>query len=346
MIIDLDKFIARERPYWEGLESRLKTLEADPDRRMPFEEVKQFHYLYRRTASGLAQIATYATDPQIRVYLENIVGRAYSEIYTIRDKTPRFRPLRWLWGTFPQTFRRHLALFLLSAAILFSGGVFGALAVALDSEAKPVLMPFSHLAGDPSERVAREEQADGHKQLDGHMAQFSSSLMTHNTKVAIFAMALGMTWGIGTVLLVFYNGAILGAVMLDYVLAGENLFLAGWLLPHGAFEIPAILIGSQAGLVLASAMIGRGRPISMRARLKSVRSDLVTLIGGGGLMLVWAGLVEAFFSQYHAPVLPYELKIGFGILELLLLALFLGLAGRSTAWWQRLIRRQPKKVVR
>lgn len=345
MIIDLDKFVARERPYWDRLESLLKKLEADPERRMPFEEIKQFHYLYRRTASGLAQIATYATDPQLRVFLDNIVGRAYSEIYTIHRRAPRLRPMRWLWGTFPQTFRRHLALFLLSAAILLTGGVFGALAVALDSEAKPVLMPFPHLAGDPSERVDREEQADAHQRLDGRMAQFSSDLMTHNTRVAIFAMALGMSWGIGTVLLVFYNGALLGAVMLDYVMAGESLFLAGWLLPHGAFEIPAILIGSQAGLVLASALIGRGRPISMRTRLKAVRGDLVTLIGGVGLMLVWAGLVEAFFSQYHAPVLPYELKMGFGILELLLLALFLGMAGRSSAWWQRVKERNPEKVV-
>ena len=345
MIIDLEKFIARERPYWSQLESRLKKLEADPEGRMPFEDIQKFHYLYRRTASGLAQMATFATDPQLRAYLENIVGRAYSEIYTICDQTPAFHPLRWLWGTFPQTFRRHLALFLLSAAILSAGGVFGALAVALDSDAKPVLMPFSHLAGDPSERVGREEGADGHRQLDGHMAQFSSYLMTHNTKVAIFAMALGMSWGLGTVLLVFYNGVILGAVIMDYILAGEGLFLAGWLLPHGVFEIPAILIGSQAGLVIASALIGRGRPISMRARLKAIRSDLVTLIGGGGLLLVWAGLVEAFISQYHAPLLPYELKIGFGILELLSLALFLGLAGRSTTWWQRVTGRPSKKMV-
>ncbi|MBL0713708.1 MAG: stage II sporulation protein M [Desulfosarcina sp.] len=292
----------------------------------------------------ISKIATYAIDPQIRVYLENIVGRAYSEIYTIRGQAHRFTPWRWLWGTFPQTFRRHLALFLLSAGILLAGGVFGALAVGLDGEAKQVLMPFSHLAGDPSDRVDREEQADGHKRLDGRMAPFSSQLMTHNTKVAIFAMALGMSWGIGTVLLVFYNGAILGAVILDYIRAGESVFLAGWLLPHGAFEIPAILIGSQAGLVLASALIGWGRPVPMRTRLKAVRGDLVTLIGGGGLMLVWAGLVEAFFSQYHAPVLPYGLKIGFGVLELLLLGLFFGWAGRSTVWRKCVARRPSGKA--
>jgi hypothetical protein len=45
-------------------------------------------------------------------------------------------------------------------------------------------------------------------------------------------------------------------------------------------------------------------------------------------MLIWAGIVEAFFSQYHEPVLPYEVKIGFGIVELALLVLFLAKSGR------------------
>lgn len=55
--------------------------------------------------------------------------------------------------------------------------------------------------------------------------------------------------------------------------------------------------------------------------------DLVALIGGVGIMLVWAGLIEALFSQYHEPVLPYPVKIGFGVAELLLLVLFLSKAG-------------------
>ena len=46
-------------------------------------------------------------------------------------------------------------------------------------------------------------------------------------------------------------------------------------------------------------------------------------------MLVWAGIVEAFLSQYHQPVLPYDLKIGFGLVELILLAFFFARAGRA-----------------
>jgi uncharacterized membrane protein SpoIIM required for sporulation len=99
------------------------------------------------------------------------------------------------------------------------------------------------------------------------------------------------------------------------------------LLPHGVIEIPAIVLAGQAGLVLAGALIGWGRSISLRARLRNISGDLVTLIMGVAVMLIWAGIVEAFFSQYHEPVIPYEVKIGFGVLEFILLILFLTKSG-------------------
>jgi hypothetical protein len=51
---------------------------------------------------------------------------------------------------------------------------------------------------------------------------------------------------------------------------------------------------------------------------------------GVAVMLIWAGIIEAFFSQYHEPVIPYGAKIGFGVLELFLLVLFLTMSGRRT----------------
>ena len=52
-------------------------------------------------------------------------------------------------------------------------------------------------------------------------------LMTHNAQVAFFSTACGMTWGLGTMILLFYNGVILGAVSFDYVQAGQAKFLLG-----------------------------------------------------------------------------------------------------------------------
>jgi uncharacterized membrane protein SpoIIM required for sporulation len=88
-------------------------------------------------------------------------------------------------------------------------------------------------------------------------------------------------------------------------------------------EIPAILIAGQAGLLFGRAMIGWSSRESLRQRLRKVSPDVMTLAFGLAIMLVWAGAVEAFFSQFHEPVLPYALKILFGVIELAALVLFL-----------------------
>jgi uncharacterized membrane protein SpoIIM required for sporulation len=339
MIIDLQRFITGERSFWTELEKILDKLEAEPNQKMTLDQASRFHQLYERTAADLAKITTFSSEPETRRYLENLVARAYGEIHETRERHRRFFPLTWFFQTFPQTFRRHVRAFYFSLAVTVAGCAFGGFGIALDPESRPVLMPFAHLQQDPSERVAEEEKAM-HDRLAGEHASFSMFLMTHNTKVSIFTLALGMTWGVGTIVMLFYNGVILGAVSVDFIRAGQTKFLAGWLLPHGAVEIPSILIAGQAGLVLAVALIGWGRRTPLRARLREISQDLVTLIFGVAILLVWAGFVEAFLSQYHEPVIPYSGKIAFGVVELILLFLFLARSGSKNAGPDK--RREPR----
>jgi len=326
MIIDLPRFVAAERPNWEELEKFLARLEVQPGACLTLAEVRRFHLLYERAASDLARISTYSSEPETRKYLESLVARAYGEIHETRGSRTRLQPVRWFFRTLPRTFRRHYRAFALSVAITLVGCLFGGFAVALDPEAKQIITPFPHLLGDPAKRVADEEKAVDDR-LEGAKSSFSAELMTHNTRVAILALALGMTWGVGTAILLFYNGVILGAIAWDYVRAGQTTFLLGWLLPHGSVEIPAILIAGQAGLVLAGALIGWSRRIPLGVRLREIGGDLVTLIFGVAILLVWAGLVESFLSQYHEPVFPYWAKITLGLIELGLLAFFLARSG-------------------
>jgi uncharacterized membrane protein SpoIIM required for sporulation len=326
MIIDLQKYIADESRFWSELEAVLDRLEKRPALRLTLSQLKRFHYLYRRASADLAKIKTFSAEPNTRIYLESLVARAFGQIHETREKAQRLSPLHWFFFSFPQTFRKHINAFWICLIVMVVGGGFGGFAVLADPESRIALLPFSHLQGDPSDRVETEEGA-ANDRLEESKASFSSFLMTHNTKVAIFTLGLGITWGIGTLVMLFYNGVILGAVVLDYISANETQFLFGWLLPHGVIEIPAILMAGQAGLVLAGALIGWGKPIPLQMRLREIGGDLVTLIFGVALMLIWAGVVEAFFSQYHEPVIPYEIKIGFGVFELVVLILFLVKSG-------------------
>ena len=290
MIIDLPKFIATEQPYWNELDAALRRLETDPGATLDLHQARRFHYLYERTAADLARLNTFASEPEIRRFLEMLVARAYSEVHETRATPHRLRPWHWFTVMFPRTFRRHIGAFWLAVAVTLAGATFGGLALALDPEAKPVLMPFEHLQMDPRERVAQEEHAKTDR-LKGEKADFAAFLMTHNTRVSLLTMALGMTWGAGTILMLFSNGIMLGAVAMDYIRTGETPFLIGWLLPHGSFEIPAILIAGQAGLILGGALIGRGTRQTLTERMRAVSGDLTTLFFGVALMLVWAGLV-------------------------------------------------------
>jgi uncharacterized membrane protein SpoIIM required for sporulation len=326
MIIDLRRFIEEERPFWTELEAVLDRMEDYPERRMTLDDAKRFHYLYQRTSADLAKLATFSAAPETNRYLESLVARAYGEVHETRGSGARPAPAMWFLRTFPRTFRRHIRAFLLSVVITFVGIAFGCLAMTIDPDAKEILLPFPNLQGSPSERVAHEERAIN-DDLSGTKITGATWYMTHNTRVSIFTMALGATYGVGTVIMLFYNGVILGAVALDYVRAGQSTFLLAWLSPHGVIEIPAILLAGQAGLVLAGALIGWGKRASLRVRLREISADLTTLCFGVALLLVWAGFIEAFVSQYHEPVLPYSFKIGFALIELFLLVLLLTRAG-------------------
>ena len=321
MIVDIQRFTEIARPRWQRLEWHLKRMENDPLYQCTIEEIQEINALYQHACADLARVAPLAATPELKQYLEWLVSRAYCEIHESRTR-PVFSPQRWFLETLPRTFQRHIRAFQLSAAVTVLGMLFGIVAMKIDPEAKAVLMPFPQLLESPERRVAREMTERG-RNLEGKMSSFSAMLMQHNTQVVLFTIALGTTLAFGTAVVLFYNGVILGAVAFDYIAGGQALFLLGWLLPHGAVEIPAILIGGQAGLVLGHALVGWGDRTPRTRRVRMVAPDLVTLAGGAALLLVWAGIVEAFFSQYHEPVVPYAVKILFGVVELALLAAFL-----------------------
>jgi uncharacterized membrane protein SpoIIM required for sporulation len=328
VILDLERFQAQAKPRWSKLESLLATIEGRPDHRMSPAEAEQLQEVYAYTAADLNRVSHGALAPELRQYLDRLVARAYAELhYVPPTRGELWQPRRWLriFTLFPEAFRRQSRYLALAVLITVLGCALGGLAVRYDPAAVDVLLPAEYLR-NPGERVQEEEQG---KKQDSHSAQieaaFSAKLIKHNIEVAMLAAALGVTFGIGTALLLFENGLLLGAVAVRYTQQGFGLFLSAWLLPHGVLEIPSILIAGQAGFYLARILLRRREDRDVR---QSMREWLV-LIAGMALMLVWAGIMEAFFSQHHEPVLPYAFKVAVGVAELLVLIAYLSLTGRK-----------------
>jgi len=127
----------------------------------------------------------------------------------------------------------------------------------------------------------------------------------------------------------FYNGLPLGALAMQYHLAGEGLFFWAWILPHGIPELTQIFIAGGAGLMIGRGMLLPGRRRRGRAVQQEARKAVLLVVGGMPI-LVLAGIIEGTISQIHAPTLPYWVKLAVAIVVGVGLYAYLLRAGRGS----------------
>jgi uncharacterized membrane protein SpoIIM required for sporulation len=162
---------------------------------------------------------------------------------------------------------------------------------------------------DPTERAKQEET--GQSSVE-EQAAFSSFLFTHNIQVAFLAFALGITAGIGTAIMLFSNGVLLGALAWVYASKGLSGWFWAWILPHGIPEISAICIAGAAGFVIARGLVAP-KGLTRREAVRKEALTAVKLLLGTLALFVLAGCIEGTISQIHPPRLSVGFKIGFAL---------------------------------
>ncbi len=322
---DVNRFVRERKPSWRELEELLGRAETSP-RLLGLADMRRLGQLYRSVSSDLIRARAELLDASVIDYLNDLVARAYALVHG--GRSGRGAGLgEFLARDFPRLFREEIRAFLLAMLVTGLGAALGATAVALDPTSLAVMIPDQHQELTPSERVANDEREGGEADANGAIA-FSSFLFTHNIRVTFLVFALGITFGLGTTAVLFYNGVPLGALAMQYHLEGEGLFFWSWILPHGIPELTQVFIAGASGLVLARGLWIPGR----RTRRDAVVAEAkraVRLVVGGMPILVLAGVIEGTISQMHEPRVPYALKLVVaGVVGCAVYA-YLFLAGRS-----------------
>jgi uncharacterized membrane protein SpoIIM required for sporulation len=147
----------------------------------------------------------------------------------------------------------------------------------------------------------------------------SSFIMTNNIRVTIMAVALGITAGIGTAVVLISNGLMVGGLAGVATNVHANLLFWAVILPHGILELTAISIAGGAGLLLGRALYAPG-DLPRRDALRLAGGEAAQLLVGVAVLLVFAGLIEGFITPLPMPPL---LKVSFGLLTGLALVMYL-----------------------
>jgi uncharacterized membrane protein SpoIIM required for sporulation len=314
--MNIERFLSDRRPVWDSLDALVKRAE-DVD--LSRAEMQELVELYRRTCSDLNRARSYTANPEILGHLNQLTGRAYRYIYRAAHETP-------VWATFvklvtreiPAAFRRERLYVLIAASAFLAGTLFGSIAVLLDPANGERLVPADFFTESPKERVEKIERHEERIDNVEKAAMFGASLYTHNIQVSFLAFSLGALTIVLGIVILFYNGVILGAIGTLYALDNVSVFFFAWVGPHGALEIPAIIFGGAAGLLVGRALLMPGN-LSRGASLRRVLPSVWRMIIGAALTLVLAGIIEGSFSQFSAKSVPYPLKIAVAML------LFVGL---------------------
>ena len=329
--MDLPTFLHQRRSEWKRLEDLLGQIEGSGLSSLDEDQAVEFGRLYRRTASDLNQVQTFISGEAIQRYLNDLVARAYLAIYG-KAKVDILRLLYYLFWDYPAVFRRYLRHLLLAAGLFATGILLGYLISWYDQEAaRAYLLPPQTIRPiESNEDAALPYDAD-------QLMAFSSYLFSHNVSVSLFAFALGITGGLGTAWMMFYNGVIMGVLAAVFVESHQWLAFATGVLPHGVLEIPACFIGGAAGFVLAQGLV-RAQPWPRREELTRQGKQAVLLLFGCVPLLAVAACLEAGVARAPDWFLAKGLKLACaGVFGLLFLAYILLLGwSRSTTQINRI----------
>ena len=308
--MDVDSFIRTHRADWERLDalSRRAGAELKTDGGAHISEAIT---LYLKASTDLTEARARYTDPQLVGYLNELVARGRQAVYSARPTTTR--GFLTLFGArYRAEIRRTIPFIAVMAGLL--------LVVVLSSWAWIVWSPAARAGAIPPEAQDAIRQFSGGRAPDlGPAPALSSEILFNNVIVAFNAFALGITAGIGTLLVVMQNALLLGVLAGAYQVAGKGGAFWAVILPHGLLELTAICIAAGAGLRMGWSIIDPG-DLRRGAALAAAARGAVIVVVGVIPAFVIAACIEGFITGTS---LPDPLEIGIGVVATVAYVAFL-----------------------
>jgi uncharacterized membrane protein SpoIIM required for sporulation len=288
-----NQWILKRRPHWDRLASLLTQSDASGLGQLTRAELQEMALLYRQVAADLSVLRQDSTARTYAQHVNHLLARAHHIIYSGR-KTNLFTLVRFLRDEYPAIFQRQIRFVLASLAVSVGWGLLGAAITSVHPEFMRMFVSAKMIATMERHHMWTESVVT--------VAPLATSaIMTNNLAVSFVVFASGIVFGLGTFFYLAVNGLMLGVVAAACRQYGMSLPLWSFVAPHGALELPSIVIAGAAGFRLGHAMLFPG---ALRWRDSVARGGIeaTRLVSGIIPLLIVAGCLEGFFSPSQAPI--------------------------------------------
>ena len=293
------KYIAERKDTWERLRALIQKIKKKGYRRLTPAEAQDFPNLYRKVCTDVETARTLKLAPDMIAYINSIVLQAHSLLYASPKKTLR-RIGSFFGHDYPLAFAKNLKFVLIMAILFFGVGAVTFTAVYHHPEYADDIIPgyLKETFKDTPLRTPSENIA---------MAGF---YIMNNVTIAFGSFLLGVTFGVLTLYLVFYNALVIGAVLGATAAAGYGDNLFSFIIAHSSLELIGICIAAGAGLAIGVNMVvARDEKRSLTFTGKA--HEVVPLFIVAGCFITLAAFIEGFVSASPVP-LPVKIAIATG----------------------------------
>lgn len=316
--------VTERETRWQELTYLLNQVDRGGIAALTAREVKRMASLYRQVSIDLSQARAREDDPERIHYLNLLAARAHGRVYA--TKKVDTRPIVWFLLTgFAQLLRKRWRPVAIATAAMFLPAIASTVAIIRDPEIAyslfdPNMVEFENL------RIEKQQgQYKGNFTFDTAVSHAAAAgIIANNCFVAIRSFAFGALFCVPGLLIMIYNGQMLGTYTGVLYNGGYAWDFYTLILTHGVLELSALCIAGGAGVHAGWALVAPGaRPRS--DALKSAAKDAFGLLAGSLVMLVFAGIIEAYVTPHY----PAEVRLIVAGTTAILFGSYVAFAGRS-----------------
>ena len=319
--MDERSFVSEKQESWDRLSRSLEQMRMRGARSLSREQLASLGSGYRAVVSDLAFARSQGGSERLVAYLNDLAGQAHGMLYASKS-AKLYGATTFLVREFPALFRSTFRYTLVAFLLFVAGWLTAAYVIYSIPDSWNALIPEQFREATDTPRSGKPE-AMKTIFIGIDPADMSSRIMTNNIKEGMKAFAGGVTFGIATVLVLFWNGLVIGAIITIIGRVAGLQMLLPLLLPHGIIELMAVFICGGGGLLVGSAMIAPGN-VRRADAMRIAAAKALRLFAGALPMFVVAATIEGFITP---AAIPNFAKLAFAGVTAIGLAMYLGFAG-------------------
>ncbi len=279
-------FINRNRDRWQNFEARV----SKPQQFQPDELAD--HYV--QLIDDLSYARTFYPESSVVQYLNQLSGKAYQLIY--QNKKEKSNRLQTFWTKeLPLELFRARQDFFLSLVIFVVSMLIGS-ASALNNSDFLRLILGDHYVNMTLNNIEQGDPLAVYGSIDE--VYMFLKITSNNLMVSFVVFLFGLLTPVGTALLLFRNGVMVGAFQAFFY--QHSLFTVSSLgiYLHGTLELSALVLAGGAGIILGKSMLFPGTLPRKTSFIRGVRRGTKIMLGLIPFFIV-AGFIESFITRYY-----------------------------------------------